>query len=238
MRKLLPGVFVALLAFGIGGYFFWSMGKTSFWESSIHRFEEEDRVHPPKSGAIVFVGSSSIRFWNTLAEDMAPLDVVRRGFGGSQIAHVNYYARRIVLPYKPRAVVLYAGDNDLSWPWSKSSEEVANDFKKFVAIVHGELPETWIYYVSIKPCPSRWGNWAKAQQTNSLISEYIRGQERAQFIDATAVLLNAQGRPRRELFRWDGLHLNAQGYAVWTTVIKPVLLQRFAAEENPTRTTD
>jgi lysophospholipase L1-like esterase len=87
---------------------------------------------------------------------MKPLDAINRGFGGSQIAQVNQYASRIVIPYRPRAVVLYAGDNDLSWPWSKSPETVCADFARFVQLIHASLPETWIYYVSMRPAPLGW----------------------------------------------------------------------------------
>jgi lysophospholipase L1-like esterase len=228
-RTLLSFLVLLLLSCGIAGYVFWSMGDAAFWESSIRKYEEADRAQPPKLGSIVFTGSSSIRFWNTLTDDMKPLDLINRGFGGSQIAHVNQYAGRIVIPYRPRAVVLYAGDNDLSWPWSKSPATVFEDFKQFVAIIHSQLPDTWIYYISMKPAPLRWGNWKREKETNRMIEEYARTQDRVQFIDVSAAMLDAQGQPRRELFRWDHLHMNAKGYALWTATIKPVLLKRFAS---------
>jgi lysophospholipase L1-like esterase len=221
-----------LLALAAGGYTFWSMGNANFWESSIRKFEAEDRIHPPHQGAILFVGSSSINFWHTLSADMAPLDVINRGFGGSQLAHVNYYATRIVLPYRPRAIVLYAGDNDLSWPWSKSPQTVLDDFKQFVTLVHASLPGTWIYYVSMKPSPTRWSHWPTEHLANQMIEEFTLTQDRVQFIDVTPAMLDAHGKVRRELFRWDGLHMNPRGYALWTTIIKPILLQRFPPQ-NP-----
>ena len=229
MRKILLGsLLLLLLACACAALLSWAMGKPGFWRFQISAYEKADRVNPPKPGVIVFTGSSSIRFWDTLANDMKPLDVINRGFGGSQIAHVNYYARRIVIPYRPRAVVLYAGDNDLSWPWSKSPETVLGDFKRFVEIIHGELPQTWIYYVSIKPSPLRWSNWETLHNTNQMIEAFTRTQERVQFIDVSAAMLDDQAKPRRELFRWDGLHLNPQGYALWTSIIRPVLLKRVA----------
>jgi len=96
-----------------------------------------------------------------------------------------------------------------------------------VGIIRAQLPETWIYYVSIKPSILRWSNWEKLKKTNELIAGYIRTQPRAQFIDIDGPMLDTQGKPRAELFRWDGLHLNAKGYALWTSIIKPVLLSRF-----------
>jgi lysophospholipase L1-like esterase len=203
------------------------MGKPWFWELSIRRFERSDGMSPPEPGVIVFTGSSSINFWSSLAGDMKPLDVINRGFGGSQIAEVNYFAPRIILPYRPSAVVLYCGDNDLSWPWSKSPDTVLDDFKQFVAIIHAQLPETWIYYISIKPTTLRSGNWPTMQKTNQMISAFIRTQDRVQFVDVSSAMLDSQGKPRRDLLKWDGLHPNPKCYALWTSILKPILLARF-----------
>jgi len=229
MKKiLLRSLIVLALACACALGIFWAMGKPGLWEFEISAYEKADRLSPPKPGVIVFTGSSSIRIWDTLADDMKPLEVINRGFGGSQIADVNRYASRIILPYRPRAVVLYAGDNDLSAPWLKTPEQVSEDFKHFVQIIRGKLPETWIYFVSIKPSIQRWSNWPKFKKTNALIAEYIHTQPRVEFIDVGPAMLDAQGKPRAELFREDGLHMNAKGYAVWTSTIKPVLLSRFA----------
>jgi lysophospholipase L1-like esterase len=227
-KTLRRSLFVLVLACACALAIYWTMGKPATFERQIAAFENADRLNPPKPGVIVFTGSSSIRFWGTLANDMQPLDAINRGFGGSQIAQVNQYASRIVLPYQPRAVVLYAGDNDLAFPWLKTPEQVLADFKQFVEIVHAQLPDTWIYFVSIKPSLRRWAGWQKIKKTNQLIEEYTRTQPRVQFIDVDSAMLDAQGKPRPELFRKDGLHMNAQGYTLWTSIIKPVLLSRFA----------
>src|SRR5438552_276299 len=100
------------------------MQRPEFWEFQIRAFEEADRLRAPEPGSIVFIGSSTIRLWRTLERDMAPLRVVNRGFGGCHLAHVNRYAERIVVPYRPRAVVVYAGENDLGWPSRKTPETV------------------------------------------------------------------------------------------------------------------
>jgi lysophospholipase L1-like esterase len=235
MRRRLRFVLVLLLLIlSAAAYVFWSMGNANFWESSIRKFEADERIHPPKSGAILFVGSSSIRFWNTLAADMAPLEVINRGFGGSQLAHVNHFADRIVLPYRPRAIVLYAGDNDLSWPWSKSPQTVLDDFKQFVAIVHTALPGTWIYYVSMKPSPMRWSHWPTEHHANQMIEEFTFTQDRVQFIDVASPMLDAGGKVRRDIFRLDGLHMNPRGYVLWSSIIKPILLQRFPVQKADT----
>jgi lysophospholipase L1-like esterase len=231
MRPLRIIAAVILVACGIAFYVLRSMRRAEFWESEIRTFERDDRLMPPKPGVIVFTGSSSIRFWDTLAADMKPLDVINRGFGGSQIADVNYFTPRIVLPYHPRAVVLYCGDNDLAWPASKSPERVFGDFERFVQIIHNESPEIWIYYVSIKPSTLRRSSWPKMQRMNRMVEAFARTQERVQFIDVASAMLDAQGEPRRDLLKGDGLHPNQKCYALWTSIIKPVLMQRFAPSQ-------
>lgn len=197
------------------------------WETEIRAFERADQAHPPKPGMIVFTGSSSIRRWETLAEEMAPLEVINRGFGGAQLDDVDLYLQRIVIPYKPRAVVLYAGDNDLAEGTSKTPETVLREFQQFVRIVHEALPQTWIYYICIKPSTLRWAQWPQMKAANELIAAYIRTQPRTQYIDIASPMLKPDGTPRRELLAADGLHPTPECYRLWTSIIKPVLMKKF-----------
>jgi len=211
------------------------LAQSQDWESSIRKFEEDDKVNPPKPGGIVFTGASSIRRWETLAAEMKPLDVMNRGFGGSQYSDLNQYAKRIVIAYRPRAVVVYEGDNDLAAGSPKTPEIVANDARQFVKIVHSELPETWIYVMSIKPSYLRWNEWPKMKAANKLIQDYVKTQERVQYIDVATPMFDAQDKPPRDLFVEDGLHPTAKCYALWTSIIKPVLLQRFGPQKITSR---
>jgi len=231
-RGVAASFIVLLISCAVTSYIFWSMGKARFWKRAIRRFEESDRAHPPQPGVIVFTGSSSINFWKSLAQDMSPLNVVNRGFGGSQMAHVTHYATRIVLPYSPGAVVVYAGENDLARPWSKSPETVLHDFQEFVESVQGQLPTTWIYFLSVKPTLRRWKQRLKQQRTNQLIEEFCRMRPQVQFVDVSSQMLDSRGRPRRDLFKWDGLHPSTRCYALWTSIIRPILMERFAAKES------
>jgi lysophospholipase L1-like esterase len=199
---------------------------TLLWRGQIKAYERTDRASPPSPGVIVFTGSSSIRLWTTLAQDMQPLPVINRGFGGALIADVNHYAQRVVIPYQPRAVVLYAGDNDLAFPAWKSPRRVLDDFSRFAGIVRAVLPDTWIYYISIKPSPHR--DWPLIQRTNRMIAEYIRTLGYVQFIDVSHAMLDAEGELRRDLYDADPLHMNAAGYVLWTSIVRPVLMERFA----------
>lgn len=197
------------------------------WEPSIQEFERQDKANPPKPGVIVFAGSSSFRRWDTLADDMKPLDVINRGFGGSELSDLNRYAQRIVIVYQPRAVVVYEGDNDLAEGSPKTPENVAADFRQFVQQVHSALPETWIYVLSIKPSKLRWNDWPKMKAANQLIRVYASTQDRVQYIDIATPMFDAKGNLPQDWFVADGLHPTPKLYAMWTSIIKPILLQRF-----------
>lgn len=202
--------------------------RTRFWEPAILKFEEDDKINPPKPGGVVFTGSSSIAHWNTLARDMNGLAVVNRGFGGSQYSDLNEYAKRIVIAYHPAAVVVYEGDNDLATESSKTPESVARDAAKFVQIVHSALPDTWIYILSIKPSKARFNEWTRMKAANGMIREFAERQQRVQYLDLTSAMLDPQENLPDDLFIADGLHPNAKCYRLWTSIIKPVLLKRFA----------
>jgi lysophospholipase L1-like esterase len=199
-------------------------GDPKAWESTIQKFEAHDRLQPPPTDVIVFTGSSSITFWSTLAHDMAPLPVINRGFGGSRLNDVVYYAPRIVVAYKPRAVVLFAGTNDIAGSKPKTAQEVFDGYRAFVDVVHATLPATPIYYIAITPTPSRWKLWPIVEQANRLIADHTQTDPRLYFIDMTDVILGADDKPDRSLFRLDRLHPSHKGYAVWTAKIKPILL--------------
>jgi lysophospholipase L1-like esterase len=190
------------------------------WEADIRKFEEQDRVAPPPSGGAVFVGSSSIRLWN-LREAFPDLPVLNRGFGGSQMADAARYAERIVIPYKPRVVTVFAGGNDIHA--GKTPEEVCAAFKELVGKIHAALPETRVYFISLFPNLARAAEDPQCRRVNELIRAFTRTDPRLGYIDARPRMENAEGKARPELLREDGLHLNAEGYKVWNEIVGPVI---------------
>ena len=192
----------------------------SRWDAAFASFAADDAAHPHPPGGVLFVGSSSIRLWGDLERqfEAAPV-VIKRGFGGSQLSDCVKHLSRLVLPYRPRTVLVYAGDNDLAA--GTPPQEVYRRFVAFVDGVHRELPQTHIAYISIKPSPARAHLLGTIRETNGLIREYAEREDSVDYIDVFTPMLDAEGRPRAELFRADRLHLNGEGYALWQRVIAP-----------------
>lgn len=191
------------------------------WAAEIDRLTAMDAGQTPDRDAVVFIGSSSIRLWQSLAQDFPGIKTINRGFGGSELADSVHYAARLVIPWHPRAVVLYAGDNDL---WAgKSPETVAADFAAFHATVRTALPGARLIFLSIKPSPARVRVWPAAQKANELVAAACAADPLCRFVDVGSTLLDAAGHSRPELYLADQLHLNPAGYALWTKVLAPHL---------------
>jgi lysophospholipase L1-like esterase len=191
------------------------------WKEAIDKFTQADAVTPPPHDAVLFIGSSSIVKWTSLAKDFPDVKVINRGFGGSELADSVAYLDRIAIPYHPRVVVVYAGDNDLNA--GKSPEAVASNFAAFCAKIHAALPQTRIVFIGIKPSPSRWKIHEKMEQANALIAAQCAQDKRRVFVDVWKPMLDAKGEPRPELFQPDMLHMKPEGYAIWTPLVAPTL---------------
>jgi len=194
---------------------------TARFASEINAFAKADSASPPRAGAVLFVGSSSIRFWDTVAADFPGLTVINRGFGGSRMDDLLRYADRIVFPYDPRAIVLYEGDNDIAD--NRTPARIAGDVAEFLSRVRTRLPGTRVIYLSIKPSPSRWSMVDRMRETNALVERIVENDTAARYVDVFTPMLGANGRPRPELFRDDSLHMTRAGYELWRGILDPVV---------------
>ncbi|HEY1952933.1 MAG TPA: SGNH/GDSL hydrolase family protein [Gemmatimonadaceae bacterium] len=194
---------------------------TARFADEIAEFLKSDRLNPPRAGGVVFVGSSSIRMWPHLAADFPGENVIQRGFGGSELSDVVYRAPQIVIPYKPRLIVLYAGDNDLAA--GRTPEEILSRFESFVSLIHDTLPRTGIVFVSIKPSWSRVSLLDKMKQANDLVRHYIAGRRGLGYVDVFTPMLGADGKPRMDLLVADSLHMNEMGYSIWRRRLMPIV---------------
>jgi lysophospholipase L1-like esterase len=192
------------------------------WRSELAAFAEADRRQMPPPGGVLFVGSSTIRMWETLAQDFGEQPVViNRGFGGSTMADCSLLARELVVRYRPRQVLLYAGDNDLAL--GRTPQQVLAEFARFVAAVRAELPAVRIEVISVKPSPARQVLLPRMREANALLAAHVKTLSGSAYIDVFTPMLGPDGRPRAELFADDQLHLSAAGYRLWQSVIGPYL---------------
>lgn len=202
------------------------------FEKAVAAFEEADRTSPPPAGAVVAVGSSSMRGWHgRIAQDLAPVTVIPRGFGGSNYYDVLHYADRLVLAYQPRAVLLYEGDNDVAAGIPPA--QIAATFDALVARLRGRLPDLRIYVIGAKPSIARWGMWPQMVEANDLVAQRCAADPRMTYIDVAAGMLGTDGTPRPEIFVTDQLHMNDAGYDAWAAAIGPVLRAGEAPHEQP-----
>ncbi len=203
------------------------LSEQNYFEKNIQEFEKNDqKIFPPLDG-VLFIGSSSIRLWKSLPDDFPEWKTINRGFGGSQTSDVLYFIDRIVFPYHPATIFFYCGENDIAG--GKKEEIPLKDFQKFVTLVHAKLPQTTIYYLSMKPSPLRWHLWPQMNRANQSIHEYCKKypslnkknkNKNLYFIDIAKPMLNLEKKPKEDIFISDQLHMNEKGYFIWCNTIK------------------
>jgi lysophospholipase L1-like esterase len=216
MKRLLLVLFLLLPAIS-----FAKENAHGVWDKDIAAFQAEDKANPPPPGSVLFVGSSSIRFWKSLSEDFPFVHTINRGFGGSDLDDSVYFADRIVTPYKAKAIVVYAGDNDIMG--GDTPEGVRDDFIAFVGKVRKAQPNVPIAFIAIKPSVARKSLMAPMHQANEMIKAWAASQKNVTFLDIWPDMLDKNGQPRPELFIQDGLHMDRQGYDIWVAKVTPWL---------------
>lgn len=219
-RKLYVILFILVFAF-IGQAQESDYTRANLWQKEVDAFLEADKKAFPPKNAVVLIGSSSFRMWKDSAQAFPQFKTINRGFGGTHFEDAIFYAKDIVLPYKPKLILVYEGENDISA--GKSVERVFNDYKTFVALVHKALPKTRIAFVSLKPSPSREQFWDKCRELNALIKTEAAKDKRLAFVDVWDAMLTKDGKGREELYLADRLHMKPEGYIIWRDALTPVI---------------
>lgn len=189
-----------------------------WYEEEVRAIEQAHAQNPPAPGATVFYGSSSLRLWTSLAEDLAPWPVVNRAFGGSTLAACVYYFERLVPPCKPGSLIIYAGDNDLGD--GQPSGAVIESLRRLLAKVDATLGALPVAFMAIKPSPARWSLRASIRQVNDAARQIMLARPHGYFIDVYQPMLQRNGLPAPSLFAPDGLHLSDEGYRLWTEILR------------------
>jgi len=187
------------------------------YQYQIENFCKDDSLHPNRKTDIIFSGSSSIRKWESLPDDFSKYNILNRGFGGSSVPEAIYYAEVLFLKHKPAKIVFYSGDNDIAFLRS-STDKIIKSYKYLFNIFNSELPNTKVYILSVKPSPARWKFWPQMQEINEQLKALCATNYYI-YIDVSSCLLDASGKPRKELFAKDGVHINKKGYELWVKII-------------------
>jgi hypothetical protein len=194
------------------------------FEQDIAAFEAEDRAAPPPTGAVLFVGSSSIRYWD-IEKAFPGKRAIKRGFGGSHVSDNVYYADRIIVPYKPALIVFYAGDADVAA--GKTAEQIGADYRALIALIHARLPAARAIIIGTKPSPAHWAHMEVIRRANGIARALAAEDPLVEYVDAEAALLGADGRPRADFYAENGLNLNERGYLAWTEAVRPMIAQHW-----------
>lgn len=217
---MLPAVVIAVLVQTSGI----AQSAPPFWDD-IQAFRQRDKEMPPAAGGILFVGSSSFTRWTDVQDYFPGYPILNRGFGGSTLVDVIRYSYDVILPYKPRQVVIYCGENDIASSESVTAEEVTLRLKTLFAIIRQNLPDSRIDFVSMKPSPSRRNMQDRVKAANRQIRQFITRQKNAGYIDVYGAMLDTSGNMRPELYVEDQLHMKPEGYQIWKKIILPYLLK-------------
>ncbi len=198
-------------------------GDAQPFKEDIQNFKKQDSINPPPQNAILFVGSSSFTKWKDVQDYFPGYKIINRGFGGSSLPDVIRYVNDIIIPYHPKQVVIYCGDNDLAASDTVTAETVVSRFKNLFFLIRKKLPNENIAFVSIKPSPSRTRLMPKGEAANKAIKSFLVSQKNTSFIDVYHLMLEENGKPMPSIFLQDSLHMNAKGYAIWKKAIEPHL---------------
>ncbi len=216
MKIFLVIIFVCLLAL---------LAKAQPFINEIKAFKTEDSLHFPPKGAILFVGSSSLRKWTDIQTYFPSHKIINRGFGGSTLSDVIRYAEDIIFPYQPKQIIIYCGDNDFASSDTVTAEVVFSRVKQLFNLIRSKMHNENIAYISIKPSPSRASLMPKMSQANAMIKSFLSTQKNTSFIDVYHLMLAENGKPKPEIFLSDSLHMNEHGYAIWQKAIEPYLVK-------------
>jgi lysophospholipase L1-like esterase len=217
-RSLLP---VITLLFGIVIFHSARSQEPARFQSEINRFKSDSTDYNQVKHLILFTGSSTIRMWTDVDKDFPDREVLNRGFGGSFMSELLYYADTIIIQCHPEKIFIYEGDNDIAV--GKKPREIITDAGKLVGLIQEKLPGTSICFIAAKPSISRWALKETYLDFNRQLKEFTTTKPRVFYLDMWDMMLNEEGKPRADIFLADGLHMNRAGYDIWKSEVRKFL---------------
>lgn len=224
MKNIFSCMFKKVLIAPLLFLFVFSVDAQPF-KNEIEAFKKADSISMPAPNSILFVGSSSFNYWKDIQDYFPGYPIINRGFGGSSLPDVIFYANETILKYQPKQIFIYCGENDIAASDTITPNIVLNRFKQLYTIIRKNLNEkTPIVYVSIKPSIARWKMEGRMVEANNLIRDFLAQEKNAHFLNVHQAMLDSDGIVLQDIFIKDNLHMNAKGYAIWQKMIAPLLL--------------
>ena len=216
MRKLVSCLFVFIFSV--------VLVKAQSFLNEVNAFSKQDSLQEAPNHAILLIGSSSFTYWKDVAKYFPGRIFINRAFGGSSLTHQIEYVEKVVYPYNPKQILIYCGENDIAASQMVTADSVYNRFVRLHDLIRKKYPAVRISFVSIKPSPVRAEFLTTVITANKLIADFCKRNKRTDYIDIFSSMLNSEGKPMEELFIADRLHMNAKGYAIWSKIIAPYLI--------------
>ncbi|MEY3376146.1 MAG: hypothetical protein RL463_451 [Bacteroidota bacterium] len=201
-----------------------TLARAQSFLNEVNAFSKQDLLDAPSKNAILLIGSSSFTYWKDVATYFQGRVFINRAFGGSSLTHQIEYVEKVVYPYQPNQILIYCGENDIAASQMVTADSVFNRFVRLHQLIRKKYPAVRISFVSIKPSPVRAEFLSTVIISNKLIADFCRKNKKTDFIDVFSSMLNTEGKPMEELFIADRLHMNAKGYAIWSKIIAPYLV--------------
>jgi lysophospholipase L1-like esterase len=201
-----------------------TIARAQSFLDEVNAFSKQDSLDAPSRNAILLIGSSSFTYWKDVATYFPGRVFINRAFGGSSLTHQIEYVEKVVYPYQPNQILIYCGENDIAASQMVTADSVFNRFVRLHQLIRKKYPAVRISFVSIKPSPVRAEFLSTVIISNKLIADFCRKNKKTDFIDVFSSMLNTEGKPMEELFIADRLHMNAKGYAIWSKIIAPYLV--------------
>lgn len=202
--------------------FFAQKEKPMYWQE-IQEFKKQDQENSPPTNSILLIGSSSFTKWTDVNEYFLGKNIINRGFGGSRLTDLNFYAEDLLSPYQPKQIIIYCGENDFADNSKLEADVVVDRFKSFYKKIRKKFPTIEVDFISIKYSPSREHLWPQMREANKQIAKFMWREKNAEFIDITRIMADKNGAVRKELFVEDMLHMTPEGYRLWTIVMTPFM---------------
>ena len=193
--------------------------------ADVEKLAEKAAADPREEIDVVFFGSSSIRLWKGLEEMMAPLSVANRGYGGATVRDILVNYDKLMAQYRPKAFVIFC-DNDLCGnSVDLSVSGVLDHYRLLFDRLDQDYPGVPVFFLSWKYSGLRAFMRDTQRLVNDVMADYASGSEQVTFVDVNSTLLLPDGDINPALFESDNLHINREGYLLWTSVLKPHLLK-------------